>query len=296
MADFWEQTLLEASLGYVEFPVADRSVKTGRNFARNIYSYRDGQGVEDTGRKVYQFSLTVPLFRAVDEAHYPDTYLRLVAIIEDPELRGEVEYVDPEFGALRVKILDYDWRTVAERRDGGVLTIQLEELGFEQSLLDDLSAPPASATRAEALAVDVDMQAAELGEEPGFSLTATWQAFQASLDEGALRADEIAARLDEVYLVAEKAIAYSSRDELQRWSLYNSVIDFLGAAEDVAGASADRSAGAKLLEVVLPDDMDMFQIADRYLRDAGRAEEVSFHNPGDPLAYRRGQAVRVPAS
>lgn len=297
MPGYWEQTLLEASLGYVVFPVADRQVQTGRNFARNIYPYRDGQGVEDLGRKVYQFNLTVPLFRSVDAEHYPDTYLRLLSIIEDDDQRGEVEYVDPEFGPVQVKIVDYSWRTQAERRDGGVLTIQLEERGFEQSLLENLNRfADSGPTRAAQHAQDVDFDAAATGEEPGFSLTATWQAFQDAIDQGALATDEIAAALDEVYLVAEKVVNFSAKDELERFSLYNSLVDFLGAAEDVAEAAADKSVGALLVDVVLPDDMDMWQVATRYLADPDRAGEIAFHNSGNPLLYARGQTLKVPAS
>jgi prophage DNA circulation protein len=297
MADYWSETTLTASLGYVEFPIADRQVSIGRNFARNVYPYRRGQGVEDLGRKVYAFNLTVPLFRGVDESHYPDTYLRLLSIIEDDDLRGEVEYVDPEFGPLDVKIVDYSWRTEAGRRQGGVLTIQLEERGFEQSLLESLSHFAQSGpTRAAQHAQDVDFDAAATGETVGFSLTAAWQKFQAAIDQGALAADEIAAQLDELYLVAEKVVAFSAEDEIERFSLYNSLIDFLGASEDVAEDAADKSVGAQLVEVVLPDDMDMFQAAARYLGDAGRAEEISFHNQGDPLLYARGTLLRVPAA
>lgn len=297
MAHYWETTLLTASLGYVEFPLSERQVSTGRNFARNVYPYRDGQGVEDLGRKVYQFNLTLPLFRGVDEALYPDTYLRLIAIIEDDDLRGEVEYVDPEFGPINVKIIDYSWHTAGERRDGGVLTIQLEERGFEQSLLNELGHFKNSGpSRAQKYAEDADFEIAQTGESVDFSLTAAYQSFQAAIDEGALRTDEIAAQLDELYLVAQKAIAFSALDEIQRFSLYNSVIDFLGAAEDIAEDTSDKSVGAALIEVVLPDDMDMFQVAARYLKDSDRAEEVAFHNPGNPLLYPRGSRVSVPAS
>jgi prophage DNA circulation protein len=302
MAGFWEQSLLTASLGYVEFPVGDRQVSTGRTFARYAYPYRDGQGVEDLGRKIYQFSLTVPLFRGVSPAHYPDTYDRLIAIVENDDLRGEVEYVDPEFGPLQVKIVDYNWRTVAERRDGGVLTLALEERGFEQSLLQNLSSPElAGRARAAQLAQDVDFGLASFDlppEEPidggSFSLTAAWQEFQSALDTAAMAADELAAKLDEVRLVAEKVLTFSARDELERFSLYNSVIDFLGAAEDASKTSAGGVV-RKLVEVVLPVDMDAFTVAQRYLGSADRADEIIADNPGDPLLYPRGSRLQVAA-
>lgn len=299
MSNFWEQNLLSPSLGGIEFPIDDRQVGLGRNFARSVYPYRNGQGVEDLGRKVYQFTLKVPLFRGVSEAHYPETYLSLLRIIEDDELRGEVEYVDPEFGPLDVKLVDYNWTTAADRRDGGVLTIQLEERGFEESILATLSHFAGSGpSRAAQHAADADFEIAQTGERPGFSLTETWQSFQAMLDQGALAADELAARIDEVYFVAEKVITFSAVNELQRFSLYNSVVDFLGAAEDVVEdvKTRDGSRGRRAVEVLLPVAMDMYQVAERYLGDADRAEEVAYHNPGNPLGYPQGQRITVPAA
>jgi prophage DNA circulation protein len=297
MATWWSDNLLEASLNYVEFPVAARAVKTGRNFARYTYPYRDGQGVEDLGRKVYVFSLTVPLFRGMGDGIYPDKYEQLIAIIEDADLRGEVEYIDPEFGPIQVKLVDYDWQTVAEKQDGGVLTLTLEEVGFEQSLLSDLNRPNlGGATRGVQLAGEIDADIAATGEGVTFSLTDAWNTFERALETGALAADEVAAQLDEVYLVANKAAAFCARDELERWSIFNSIVDFLGAAEEHSDNAADRSAGAALVEVLLPDTMDMFAIAQKYLGDANRAEEVAYANPGNPLAYARGSVVRVPRS
>ena len=42
--------------------------------------------------------------------------------------------------------------------------------------------------------------------------------------------------------------------------------------------------------------MDMYQVAERYLGSADRAEEVAYHNPGNPLAYPQGQRITVPAA
>lgn len=313
MADYWQQNLLQASLDGVEFPVAERQVMTGRHFARYQYAFRDGQGVEDLGRKTYEFNLTIPLFRGVNVGHYPDTFNRLVAIVEDVELRGEVEYVDPEYGPFDVKIVDYSWSTDPARRDGGMLTLKLEERGFDQSLLQNLTSSSLSGrSRADALARTVDF---ELGTLPDvtqedlavafdttdsgrpFSLTQLWSDFQGALDQGALAADEIAAQLDELTFFAEKVLNFSAIDELKRWSIYNSTIDFLGAAQDVADETAKQSPTLRVLEVVLPGDMSPYDIAQSYLGDAGRATEVMFANPStNPLLYARGTLIRLPSA
>lgn len=301
MSDYWEDNLLEGSIGYVEVPITDRKVGMGRNWVRTQIPYRNGQGGEDTGRKAYTFNLTLPLYRGVKEEYYPDAYQRLIALLEDPDARGEVEYVDPEFGPLNVKIVDYDASTPSDKRNGVTLTVVLEELGFDSSLLDELRQPKlAGASRALFHAQTVDQEVAFLdvpeADKPGFSLTDTWRAFQASLDAGALAADEIAARLDEVYLVAEKFITFSAKDEIERWSLFNSVVMFAGAAEDFANDSAENQSGssADLVETTLPVTMSAYDIASAYYGDAGRADEVIFNNPtAQPLAYPTGSTVRL---
>lgn len=300
MADYWGENLLEASIGYVEVPVEDRRVGVGRNFARYTFAYRDGQGGEDLGRKVYQFTLTLPLYRGVDESLYPDAYQRLLAIIEDPEQRAEVEYVDPEFGPMNCKVLDYDISTPGTKRNGVTMVVTLEELGFDASAIDNLTRPNVSGeAEALSLAAAADIEVASIDEpaedKPEFSLTETWRSFQDSLNEGAQSADAIAAQLDEVYLVAEKFAAYSDKDEIQRWSIFISTVNFLGAAEDVANESArNENATTRLIAVVLPAEMSAYDIASYFHGDASRAEEVIFNNPtSNPMLYAAGSTVRL---
>lgn len=302
---YWEANLHGASLGYVEFPVSDRTVQTGRNFARHQLPYRDGQGGEDLGRKVYQWNLTVPLYRGMDwsgEELYPSTYLRLIAIIEDPELRGEVEYVDSEFGPFQVKILDYSMHTPADKRDGVDMQITLEELGFDASALSNISRPkvPGEAEAslfAASVDQDVDFVDVPQADKPSISLTQAWRDFQSALDAGALAADVVAERMDELYLVAEKYVNFSAKDEIQRWSIFTSTVRFLGAAEDVGNESArNENANTTLIEATLPADMSAYDIATYYHDDAGRADEVIFNNQtSNPMLYSRGAVVRLNA-
>lgn len=300
MTDFFEANILEASLGYVTFPVTDRKLGVGRRLSRTEFPYRDGQGVEDLGRKANTYTVSVPLFRGIDESHYPDTYLQLIAVIEDAEQRGSVEFVDPEFGPVQVQIIDYSVESVGTRRDGVMLTLQLEEVGLDQSLLTNLSQPQlAGASRASLFADQADQEVsfidAPADDKPQFSLGDTWRSFQEALDAGALAADEIAAKLDEVYSVANRFIAFSAVDEIQRWSLFNTVVTFVGAAEDYGNeTSENQSTGGKLQEVTLPADMSAYDIATHYYGDAGRADTVIFDNPtSQPMLYPRGAVVRL---
>jgi prophage DNA circulation protein len=300
MPGWWEQNLLTATIGFVEVPISDRRVQTGREWARHRFPYRDGQGGEDLGRKVYVWNLTIPLYRGIDPDLYPDRYHQLIALIEDPESRGECEFTDPEWGPFNVKLVDYSISTPADRRDGVELQITLEELGFDASALANLTRPKvAGAAEALSYAADVDQEVAFSGDDPvnipPRTLTDSWRDFQASLDEGALAADVVAERMDELYLVADKYAQYSARDEIERWSIFTSTVALLGAAEDYADESArNENAQTRLIEVRIPSDMSAYDIASTYHGDAGRAEEVLFNNPNtNPASYPRGAMVRL---
>jgi hypothetical protein len=300
---YWEENLQQASLEYVDFPVSDRKFGTGRRKASTQLPYRSGQLVEDMGRKVFTWTLTVPLYRGMDwptETLYPDVYLRLLSLVTDESVRGEVSYIDPEFGPFQVAILDYDISTPAEKQDGVLMTLHLEERGLDQDLLANLSpSKQGGATKALLAAQEVDQEVefdpAPQEDKPDVSLGDAWKDFQNTLDAGALAADEIAALLDDLYLTAEKFINFSLQEELERWSLFQSVIRFLGAAEDAANSSAsDQGSTSALVEAVLLADMSAFDIATYYHDDASRADEVVFNNPvSNPLSYPRGSTVRV---
>lgn len=303
MSDLWENTLLPAELAGIEFPLSARNVKTGRDFTRYKYPYRKGQGVEDVGRKTYVWSLTIPLFAGVSPAHYPGKFDQLTALIEDEDARGEVEFIDPELGAFDVKIVDYDWNTVADKRNGVELSIVLEERSFGQSLLQSLtsgklSARAAAAKSAQNVGYLVDSlnipDPLDLPND-GFSLTDAWVATQNALETAALGADQVAAKIDEFVLVTQKFLTFSAQDEIGRWSITCAVFDAIGAAYAVGDASAQGDSGDKLTEVILPDEMSAMEIAQKYYGDAGQAELVMFHNPGLPFSYPRGSRILVAA-
>jgi hypothetical protein len=303
--DWWEENLVESTLGYIEVPVASRKLGLGLRVARTDYPYRKGQGIEALGGKAQTFTVMLPLYRGLissdPDLYYPNAYQRLIALIEDEDQRGSVEWVDPEFGPVPVQIIDYDIDADASKRDGVMMTIVLEERGLDQSLLTHLSQPKlAGASRAALFAAQVDQEVAftdvPQSEKPSFSLTQTWQDFQAALDTGALAADQIAARLDEVYMVANRFIEFSAKDEIERWSLFNSVVDFAGAAEDAANQTAanqSNTAGG-LIEVVLQADMSAYDIGSYYYDDAGRADDIIADNPtANPMRYPRGTTVLI---
>lgn len=307
--DLWTTNLLPAKLGIknqpntaIEIDIADRRVESGRQFARYRYPYRNGQGIEDIGRKIYIWTLKIPLFAGVNPAHYPGTLDSIIKLIDSDKTRGEVEYIDPEWGPFDVKIAEWTWETVPDQRNGGILTLTIEERSFDQSIEDNLNKPELAkralatkmAARSDYLLNVAGVKLPKVSDKTDLTLTEMWQKLQDELDTQALAVDDIAARIDEVYLVGQDVYNFSAEDEIERFSLHNSITDFLGAAEDVGNDSGDTPPGEKLVTKILPDTMSMYQIAQWLYNDPVRADEIVFNNPtSNVLAYPRGSEIKV---
>jgi prophage DNA circulation protein len=301
--DYWSQNLIPAKIGGIDIDIADRRVESGRQFARYRYPYRNGQGVEDVGRKIYVWTLKIPLFRGVGLGFYPGTVDAIIKLVDSDTTRGEVEYIDPEWGPFQVKIADWTWETTPEQRNGGVLTLVIEERSFDQSIEDNLNKPGlAKRALASKMAIRIDYELDVAGaplpditdKSKGLSLTELWQDVQGAIDSAALAADDVAARIDEIYLVGQDVYNFSAEDEIERFSLYNSVADFLGAAEEVGEDSGDKPPGETLVTKIIPDTMSMYAIAQWLYKDPVRAEEIVFNNPSpNPMAYPRGSRIKV---
>ena len=129
---YWTTNLLDASLqsGDEElfFPVADRNVDGGRDWASRKYPFRDGQSDEDTGGRPRSLTYSIPLFRGVEEDHYPNGMNDLVEFVESAEHRGRAVLTDPEWGPLDVRMTGFTWVTNSKQRDGGELQLTFETL------------------------------------------------------------------------------------------------------------------------------------------------------------------------
>lgn len=303
MSDLWEDTLLQGALDGIEIDIANRNVKTGRDFTRYKYPYRKGQGVEDLGRKTYVWTLTIPLYAGVSPSHYPGKFDQLLAIIEDEEKRGEVEYIDPELGAFDVKVVDYDWTSDAQARNGATLNVTLEERSFDQDLLQNLSSGKLSQRAAAAKAAQnvgyllEGVNYADPLDRPlgGFLLALIWAAVQATLDTIALGADQVAAAIDGYVVTSEKVLDFSADDEIGRWSIACATYDAIGAAYAVGDESATLGSGGSLVEYTLADEMTAMEIAQKYYGDAAQASQVMFDNPPPGILYPRGARILVAA-
>lgn len=301
---YFAQNLVDMQLGKIVVDASSRRVDFGRDFARVRYPYRSGQGVEDLGRKIYIFTIELPLFRGVRPSDYPKTSDELLALVTDEKDKGEIVYIDPEFGAFDVKIADVSWSINAEEQDGGRMSITLEERSFDKDLLEEVNNgklaargnAAKSASRADYL-MDTQFDPIIDPFEPStFSLTDAWNSLQDFLDQAASTADGVAAQVDEFVSVAQKAMAFSAREELSRWSVVCAVQDAVGFAFMAGDDAATDSAPNGFREITLPTEMSMYEIAATYLGDPSLAERVAADNPHpSPFAYERGTKILVAA-
>lgn len=303
--------LHDASFDAIKFDLEEREVSGGRAFARRRYPYRDGQSVEDTGRDPYHFSLTIPLFEDIDPTHYPDRYNQLRAVFDDPSTQGEAEYVDPELGPLRCKVVRWTWQQTSEARHGGRFRLELEEVSFDDVVFAILPSLDARST-ASLDSILLDDTLRELGVEDDEVLNAmALQGLPVSDDElgnygpcesvavSAFRAiDEEGATVDEmqtaVGILQRRLDAVTELDAMQDPSAYavlrlvSSVISAVSLAAEEAGANA-----ANVMTYETTAVLSAWDLAVLLYEDGSRAEELVARNPTrNPLAYPVGYSFR----
>ncbi len=127
MADFWEGLSLAAING-VEFDIKGRVIQGGHAFGRHHYQGRRGQDTEPTGGSPLVITIVIELFQTpAQPENYPLKYNAIANVITDVGIGGQVEYIDPLFGLLAMQVSTFTLDEQAERRNGGVITITMEE-------------------------------------------------------------------------------------------------------------------------------------------------------------------------
>lgn len=127
MADYWA-SLRSSAIDGIEFDPKSRAVSGGHEFGRHRYQGRRGQDTEPTGGLPLTITLVIELFNTPSEPdNYPIKYNNLVNVLTDAETGGQVEYVDHLFGVLPMQVSTFSLDEAAERRNGGVITVTLEE-------------------------------------------------------------------------------------------------------------------------------------------------------------------------
>jgi hypothetical protein len=310
--DFWARNLQTAKLGLTEFPLASIRRTGGRRIARHAYPYRDGQDTEDMGRGATRWDLVVPLFRGMEPLNplvplYPDVYDALRFELDDPDTLGEVDFVDPEIGPVSVKVVSHTWDAVAEKRNGGMFRIQLEEVNDEPflfsigTLLDPDLAALDFAAELDAGFFDVAGLldawerfglAVDFVFAPGELFVSMVDDFFSAIEDVALAADQIAGHIDRIRSRLDMVVNFDGMQEARRWSLYHSTVR-LSASLTAAGERAAADA-AQLVEFVVPWQMSHVEISVLLYADRGRSGEIVRRNPTrNPLFYPQGATLRV---
>lgn len=313
----WDQILHTPKLGGVGIDLERRNVRGGRMFARHQYPYRDGQQVEDTGRAPFSFELSIPLHASIDSSDYPDKFEQLRSLVENDDIAGEVEYVDPIMGPIDVKIVHYEWEDSARVRDGCTLRVRLEEATTEAYLqIDTQSADPQSASENSAASADSGLADTGVTEDAvvsawadaGVSLSGTELDFSAgqiflslhanfftelsgaSFDSGRI------GRLVDTYRARLDAVA--EMDEMRTAAAWSVRVACIQMADSMTqAAEAGLAALPPVITWTVPRRLSSMEIAVALYGDNTRREEVELRNPvQNPLFYNAGSQVRVLAA
>jgi hypothetical protein len=270
--------------------------------------------MEDLGRGAYTYKLEIPLFRGMDPVVpgsplYPDVFEALRFEFDNPDTLGEGEFVDPEIGPIQVKVVSHVWRAASDKRNGGVYTVELEE-NSEDPFVLTVGATSDSETEAQQQAADIDQSVPETeatileafsaaGEPlsnfdftPGELFVAMADDFFDWLDEGALAADDIAARLDSFRARIDAVLAFDSLQASSAWSVRYSLMRL----SDTLTEAADRRARSAptISEFLVPARMSHWEIANRLYGDRTRAREIFLRNPTlNPNFYSAGTTLLV---
>jgi prophage DNA circulation protein len=315
MSDYWEDSLMPASFAGVRFPSQTIGRTGGRRAVAHEYTFRDGQDLEDTGRKAYRWTIKIPLFAGMEPEDpaiplYPDTYELLVAVFEGRQDLAEGEYVDPEHGPIQVKVVEHDWELDAMGRNGGTFTIQMEEIN-DAPFATAIFLLDAQAT-AESYATEIDGSIGEVAAAEDIS--AAWSdegvpdndldlaagemflnmvdSFFTDIDDAALAADDVAMVVDRYQSRINRVLRFSAMRDVSNWSLMASLARLADTLR-LAG-EAKQNSRPNIVDFVVPWVMSAKEIAFQLYGDPSRSEEIVRRNPyRRPNSYPRGRVLKV---
>lgn len=312
----WTDYLQEAALDGVAFPVSSRTVGYGRDGARIRLPYVDGQDVEDTGRLPRTYSLELPLFPGIEgyDDLYPGTYERLVSLAESQRSLTQIVYTDPVHGDVDVRLWSLQEITVADRRDGAMVRIELEEVTFDTTGTTVVRSPARDGEGAARAADDAiasgdvvseeDVQGAmdstgppqtaaqRRGRIAGAPIESLWKDLSTSLTSAALAADEAAAAVDTVRAKLNAIISLPGMESADGWELRGSLLRVIEASGRLAEQAVARAVPT--VELTLTGEVSVYELAAGLYRDASRVDDVLRRNSvRDPHAIRVGTVLRV---
>jgi prophage DNA circulation protein len=314
MSEAWDDILQEASIGGVEFPLARRRWSGGRDGAHLVFPHAPGQAVDDTGRKARTLELEIELFADIDESYYPGKFRELVSLFENDTQQGEHEYVDPILAPMNVKVWDFDVDEDADRRNGGVIRVSLEEVTQEvrSTVLSPRRSPRVVASEtaaelddavAESGVTDAEVDSAfekagapKSGEEKAWPAGQTFgsltTAFVDGLNTGLRSVDEVAARADIARRRVASVTSLAPFRTVGGWRGYAASLQLVDALADLAETAARKAVA--IIEVRLTADTSAAELALRLYQDRTRAGEIIQRNPTrNPNRYPSGSVLKV---
>lgn len=316
MTDLWDETLQPASFAGIEFPVASRSLGGGRALARKRYPNRPGQSVEETGREPYTFELEIPLFADVEPEHYPNTFESLRYAFDDPDTGALAEYVDPELGPLQAQVDTWTWRTAAGARNGGVLTVKLEEVSHEDFVLTTSTRD--AQRSAEDAAAEIDERIGDLGiseedleqsflaggvplsEDEKDKLSGElWSTqvtrFVESIEDGISTAEEMAARLDGMRRRIDILVNLPGMQAPAAAFAHHAAMRLGASLVEMGDELVSRAP--PLVEHIILSEQSVYEVASQLYGSPDRAAEILQRNPSpSPLFLPAGTRLVVLSS
>ena len=312
MSGLWEELLGPATLGGVSLPVTRRRISGGRDVARKRFPYVGGQEVEDTGRQPRSISIEVALFNDMDEADlYPARYEELVGVLQDDTDQAEVLWEDPVWGPIDVKVLSWDAEESADERDGVRMTLEMEEVGTEESAQAFSLLTTSDRSTAETEAAEFDALIEELAVEDG-DIEGAWEGsgfkkkpgestsfldgvrtFTRTLDAGLRRADDVQREVDTMQARISSVMNLTQVvDGLESWAMIDRGSRLLASVASI-GDSAISSA-VRIVEITTTTRTSVFDLALQLYDDPSRVDEIIEGNPlGSPLYMPVGTVLRV---
>lgn len=315
MTSYFEEEMVPTKLGGVDnIPISSRKIDGGRATKSRQYPNRDGQKSEDLGREAWRFELEIPLFKGIDDSHYPDMHDQLVALLDDPP--NPLEYRDHEKGTMNVTIPPGGWSSTidAKIQDGAVIRVTLIEDQLDVAVSARELRPTQNAqARGEDLdealrdaGVDEDKLKKKLDKagvglsalEQGFAAGSMWSnvglQFQLGLRDAVRTTQQIAADVDTMRARVDVVFGLPQLLHPVNAGIVDAAI--LLADTFALIGEAHIQAGPVIVEEVINDTTNAFSLATRLYGDTSRVEELLALNPSiDPLFIRPGTRLQVAA-
>lgn len=301
MADYWEDLEI-AELGGLQIPILTKQQTGGRAIVRHKLPNKDGQAIEDQQRRARTWSIVVPLYRGMGPNFYPDRKEEVIELIESNEDKGSTTYLDSEIGEITVKVIEYQWDIDSQNRDGGELTLSIEEdnlsAGVDEIVtIDDRGLSLELAAEFDFLVDELDATVIEeFQQDTNFfdTMVDTVDALFASSDELALALDDYGAYVDKFVNTANKIINHKPFEDASKWAIVNTVIDLVGAVSGAIDSSRGGTSEPEFTTHTVGADASVYDISMKLYGVSYRGDELSFNNAiPNPMNVPKGTALKV---